>query len=205
MYRLDTPGLPGVSTKVRVRGSHPWMRNGGVCPQRARVSMSSRSRPWERPCSVAFAYRRRCFSSAAPKKNQKTQERKASTRHRTRRRRCAGGKDYDDVAKVGTADRGNFRPDEQAHKDKARLGPPFQLQAARQRFRRPCRRHDAARRGPARRITAAPHFKQSSTPASRRRGSLSLALRHGANDVEAVRAGQHGLFPTTIPDAASNP
>ena len=39
MYRPATPVLPAVSTKVRVRGSHPWMRNGGVCPQQARVSI----------------------------------------------------------------------------------------------------------------------------------------------------------------------
>jgi hypothetical protein len=35
----------------------------------------------------------------------------------------AGGKDYDDVAKVGAADRGNLRPGSQAHKDKAQFGP----------------------------------------------------------------------------------
>jgi hypothetical protein len=47
----------------------------------------------------------------------------------------AGGKNYDDVAKVGVADRGDFRPDGQAHEDNARFGPSFQLQAAWQSFR----------------------------------------------------------------------
>ena len=44
MYRHCHTGFAGSFTKVRVRGSHPWMRNGGVCPQQARVFLSSRSR-----------------------------------------------------------------------------------------------------------------------------------------------------------------
>jgi hypothetical protein len=37
----------------------------------------------------------------------------------------AGGKDYDDVAKVGMADHDNFQPGDRTHKDKAQVGPPF--------------------------------------------------------------------------------
>jgi hypothetical protein len=37
----------------------------------------------------------------------------------------AGGKDYDDVAKVGASDRGNFRPDDRTNKDTAQFGPSF--------------------------------------------------------------------------------
>jgi hypothetical protein len=48
------------------------------------------------------------FVSGAEGETRKRKKFEASTRHRTRRRRCAGGKDYDDVAKVGAADRGNF-------------------------------------------------------------------------------------------------
>jgi hypothetical protein len=37
----------------------------------------------------------------------------------------AGGNDYDDVAKVGSADRGNFPPGDRAHKENARFGSPL--------------------------------------------------------------------------------
>jgi len=71
------------------------------------------------------------------------------------------------VAKVGAADRGNFRVDGQANKDKAQFGPSFPLQAARQKFRRPGRRSNLARGGTARRLTPAPFFQPARTATSR--------------------------------------
>jgi hypothetical protein len=68
-----------------------------------------------------------CFSSTAPKKNTKRKKRKATTNIVRGGGDDAGGKDYDDAAKVGAADRGNFRPGGRAHKDKAKFRSPFQL------------------------------------------------------------------------------
>jgi hypothetical protein len=79
------------------------------------------------------------------------------------------GANYDDVAKVGAADRGNFRPDDRANKDKAQFGSSFPFQAARQKFGR---RRNRARCGTPRRLTPAPFSKPARTATSRARGPI---------------------------------
>ena len=66
------------------------------------------------------------FFVSGAEEEHKTQERNASKRHRLAAAMMQGA-DYDDVAKVGAADRGDFRSGDRAHKDKAQLGPHFQL------------------------------------------------------------------------------
>jgi hypothetical protein len=71
------------------------------------------------------------FSSAAPSENHKPQ-RVESTHETSPAAAMCRGQDYDDVAKVGATDRGNFRPGDQANKNKARLEPSFHFQTVRQ-------------------------------------------------------------------------
>jgi len=73
MYRLDTPVSPAVSTKVRVRGLI-LDEKGRSLPAPGLSLTWSKLSIKQRPGSVAFAYRRRCFSSAAPNENHKTQK-----------------------------------------------------------------------------------------------------------------------------------
>jgi hypothetical protein len=61
------------------------------------------------------------------RRRRRTTKRNVEGKHETSHAAAAvmQGADYDDVAKVGAADRGNFPPGDQAHKDKAQFGSPL--------------------------------------------------------------------------------